>query len=75
MCLKWILLIMEKIFLKNLPEVKGWLTAIYFWKQVILVLQTLFFLRFAWCTLYDVLIDLLQEKISIDKAKHEQKRW
>ena len=32
------------------------------------------FLKICMMSLYDVLIDLLQEKISIDKAKNEQKR-
>ena len=65
----WILLMKKKIFLKKLPVMREWLiTIICFLKQV--VINFGFFKRLG--TLYDLLIDLCNEKISTHKAVKEQ---
>ena len=51
---------------------KEWfITITYFLKQVILSLKNLIFLK-RFGTLHDLLIDLLNEKISTDKAVKEE---
>ena len=55
----------EKILLEKLPEMKGLLTTKFLWKKTGNPIKKI-------GTLYDLLIDLLSEEISIDKPIQRQ---